>query len=233
MMHEISQLDIPDRQLLPTNAQRGVNMWTDIGEARITHTIFGKAKVRIIRKHDLLLTALMVMATAAAAVAWQTWSTSQQTELPQGADPASSLSATAQPADQAASLPPLPAISPAQTEVSIPANSQKSAQQVPDSKSPEQMAEKALKAQPLLASKPQTAPLATGNNTSKNQTDMQQASGSGSPKQLAAPAIATPSAAQPAANRPEAVAPLVKEETSTQVSAGDPQPAAPVNVQSK
>jgi len=52
MSHEINQLDIPDRQLQASTAQSKASTWTDIGEAQITYTIFGKAKVRIIRKHD-------------------------------------------------------------------------------------------------------------------------------------------------------------------------------------
>ena len=52
MWHEISQYDIPDRQLLAAKAQSSVGRRKDIGEAVITHTIFGKARVRIIREQD-------------------------------------------------------------------------------------------------------------------------------------------------------------------------------------
>ena len=46
MGHEISQLDIQDRQLLATNAQSRAATWTEIGEAEITHTIFPKHAFR-------------------------------------------------------------------------------------------------------------------------------------------------------------------------------------------
>lgn len=80
MHHEISQLDIPDRQLL-SNVRPSI--WTEIGEAQITHTIFGRAKVRIIRKNDnrhrvLWITGIVAIALAAAA--WQGLFTSRQAE---------------------------------------------------------------------------------------------------------------------------------------------------------
>lgn len=76
MGHEISQYDIPDRQLLATKAQSRAGMGEDIGEAKIIHTIFGRAKVRVIREQDKkrrawLLATLVVMALAAAA--WEGW----------------------------------------------------------------------------------------------------------------------------------------------------------------
>src|SRR5665811_708237 len=81
MGHEISQFDISDRQLLATNAQPRVDRLMEIGEAKITRTIFGRTKVRVIRERDKkrrawLLTALAVMALAAAA--WQGWIALQQ-----------------------------------------------------------------------------------------------------------------------------------------------------------
>ncbi len=87
MNHEISQLDIPDRQLLASNARPSI--WTEIGEAQITHTIFGRAKVRIIRKNDNRHRALWFTGIAAivlAAAAWQGLFTSQQAEQSPGAD---------------------------------------------------------------------------------------------------------------------------------------------------
>ena len=76
MRHEISQFDISDRQLLATNAQPRVVRLMDIGEAKITRTIFGRTRVRVTRERDKkrrtwLLAALAVMALAAAA--WQGW----------------------------------------------------------------------------------------------------------------------------------------------------------------
>ncbi len=92
MSHEINQLDIPDHQLQAgTSQSKGV--WTEIGEAEITYTIFGNAKVRIIRKHDKTRRTLLLTATTAmvlAAMAWQVWFTSSQADPQQSADPAAS-----------------------------------------------------------------------------------------------------------------------------------------------
>src|SRR5665647_2446870 len=81
MGHEVSQFDILDCQLLATNSQPRVSLMSDIGEAKITHTIFGRAKVRVIREQDRkrrawMLTVLVV--TAIAAAAWQGWIIFQQ-----------------------------------------------------------------------------------------------------------------------------------------------------------
>ncbi len=86
MKQENSQLDIPDRQLLASSAQPSV--WTEIGEAQVTHTIFGRAKVRIIRKHDnvrraMWLTAVVVIIAVAA---WQGWVAYQPSEPQQSTD---------------------------------------------------------------------------------------------------------------------------------------------------
>ncbi len=82
MSHEINQLDIPDRQMKAGGARPG--NWTEIGEAKVTHSIFGRARVRIIRKQDktrriLVWLAGIVVVVAAAAV-WQGRLTSQQAE---------------------------------------------------------------------------------------------------------------------------------------------------------
>lgn len=83
MGHEISQFDIPDRQLLANNCKSGFGIWTDIGEAKIARTLFGRAKVRVIRERDKkrrawLLTALLM--TLLTVIAWQGWNASQQSE---------------------------------------------------------------------------------------------------------------------------------------------------------
>lgn len=87
MNHEISELDIPNRQLLASNVRPSI--WTEIGEAQITHTIFGRAKVRIIRKNDnrhRIFWVLGVAVVAIAAAVWQGLFTSQQPEEVQSAD---------------------------------------------------------------------------------------------------------------------------------------------------
>ena len=80
MKQEIGQLDIPNGQLLDTGGQSKVSYSREIGEAQIVHTIFGKAKVRIVRKHDGFRRALWWMALAAVVLevaTWQGWLTPQ------------------------------------------------------------------------------------------------------------------------------------------------------------
>ena len=92
MSHETTQLDMPVHQLVINSPP---SVWTEIGEAQITHTIFGKAKVRIVRKHDNLRRALWWAAIAAVAVAialWQGWFALLQTE-PQSEEAPPSVSA--------------------------------------------------------------------------------------------------------------------------------------------
>jgi hypothetical protein len=88
MTHDVNQLDIPDRELLAGSARP--NVWTEIGEAKITHTIFGRAKVRIIRKHDntrrVMWLAGITAIVIAAAVVWQGLLAPQQTEPAQSED---------------------------------------------------------------------------------------------------------------------------------------------------
>ncbi len=119
MSHEINQLDIPDHQLQAgTSQSKGV--WTEIGEAEITYTVFGNARVRIIRKQDKVRRTLWLTATGGlvlAAMVWQVWFSSQQAQPQQSADPASVLSV-----GETGSAP-LP------TEIKQPAISQHSVQQ--------------------------------------------------------------------------------------------------------
>jgi hypothetical protein len=250
MVHEISQFDIPDRQLLANKVQPGVGMWMDIGEAKITRTIFGRTKVRVIREQDKkrrvwLLTAIVVMAIAAAA--WQGWIAFQRM---QSAAPPLSLSErirVSAPVFQPENITPTPASgrgrqrTPTQIIIDNMTTRRPPAPQQPhDSKATGQMVAKPVAAQPLVASKPQTVKPqavspATNNNSAKNQTDMQQPPKLPAPIQPAAPTVATPSATQPAANRPAAVVPLaeplIKENTSTLSPVGDNQPPGTVNAQ--
>ena len=90
MIQEISQFDIPNRLLLATGGQPARCRWTDIGEAKITHTIFGRARVCVIHEHEqkrrrMLLAALAV--TALMAAAWQGLIVWQQIESAQNAAP--------------------------------------------------------------------------------------------------------------------------------------------------
>lgn len=52
MAYEISQFDIPSRQLLTSNARTEPRTCTEIGNATVTQSVFGKARVRVICAHD-------------------------------------------------------------------------------------------------------------------------------------------------------------------------------------
>jgi hypothetical protein len=253
MKQENGQLDIPDRPLLVSSAQPSV--WTEIGEAQVTHTIFGRAKVRIIRKNDNVRRVLwMALAFFVIAVAaWQGWLALQQTEPLQSAVSSTPISESVQervPASQpeynSPSVTPPTVISKpsmqAQTEINKPAISQKSTPQLPQGlKGNENKAAKPVAAQPLIEGKPRTAPLATNNNASKNPTDKPLLPKLSPTSRPIAPVVATSRAKllaeQPAASSPVAMpslsAPLIKEDTSTQSPASDKQPAEPANTQSK
>lgn len=246
MGQEINQYDIPDRQLLATNAQASV--WTDIGEARVIHTIFGRAKIRVIREQDKnlragLLTVLVV--TAIAAAAWQGWITSQQTE-PVAAPPlplSARIRVSApdfQPEYITSSATP-PSVAgkpsmPVQTAISNPAASRSSASQQPVGlKASGKMAVKPDMAQPLIASRPQTGSPVANNSSSMNQTDMPRLHKLSAPLQSVAPTIATSPAtkvaSQPVASRPVAPLPAPLEVTPTKSLAGTNQPSEPVSAQ--
>lgn len=246
MRHEISQLDIPHRQLLASNAQPIV--WTEIGEAQITHTIFGRAKVRIIRKNDnyrrgVWLTGMVAAAIAAAA--WQGLFTSQPSESLQSADLPPPVSVREQPAFQfeniaSPSIPPAAmkeSVAPQPTEglnspepkAALPAVTHP--KPVTIQQKPIETQAKPVTPQPLAASKPQTAPL-VANSSSRSPINAQPPAQSLPLKPIVAPAVstlpATKPVAEPAASSQAAVLqmsdPLLKADTST---------PAPQSVQSK
>lgn len=258
MSHETSQVAIQDRPLLSIDAQPRVGQWTEIGEAEVTQTIFGKAKVRIIRKHGQtrrrawLLTALAAMTIGIAA--WQSWLASERLEPQQTADLHPPVSAQAQviaPAPQPETVAPPAAppseeskpVTPPPAEIGKPPISKRSA--LPQSEvlqGDEPVATKLAKERSSKASKPQATPLAADNSGPMNQTDKPLSPKVSAPKQPSmAAAVAMPSAtkqvAQPAASSPAAVVPLagsmVKGDTSTQSPAGGQPPPVSVNSQSK
>ncbi len=255
MSHEIDQLDIPDRQLRLTSPQPRVSLSREIGEAVITHTIFGKAKVRIIRKHDKLrrvlwLTVMLVLA-AVAMQAWFAWQRSLPSPEPFSA--ASTEIQTSVPAFPAENiLPPSAplamssktAASP-QTEIIKPVFIQQSAPhaaqvlggtgQMPAK--PVATQAQPIAPQPLGAIKPQL--LAASNSAAKSPAEKPLPAKQILPNQPAAVAkppvtqpVVQPAASSPAAAVPRA-APLAKEVTPAKAPAADKQPAEPVNMQSK
>jgi len=90
MSHDIDRLDIHERQRLVDDTQPRGSVWTDIGEAQVTHTIFGKARVRIHRRQDAVRRAwrwmiLGVVVTVGAV--WLAWISSQQPEITPATSP--------------------------------------------------------------------------------------------------------------------------------------------------
>jgi hypothetical protein len=242
MRHEISQFDIPNRQLFTTNAQQRVDRLMDIGEAKITHTIFGRARVRVTHERDKkrrtwLLAALAVMALAAAA--WQGWIAFQQMQSAVPPLPLSARIRVGAPVFQPENYTPAPASERGksetllQTEIdSMVSSPNMLPQRSHGLNAAGQMAAKPVTEQPLIANKP--TPLATNNNSSVDKTEMQKPPILFDPIQLVAPTVATPPPTQPAANRPAAaplVEPSIKKGTSTLSPAGNNQPPVPVNAQ--
>lgn len=247
MNHEFEQTEISAIQLRESKTQPKVSLSREIGVAEITHTIFGKAKVRIIRKHDkirrkLMLTALLVAALAIAA--WQSWLVSQQTEPLPGADPALALSAGAQEAAPASqpehivslAIPPSAKSepgTPSQAEINNPAINQKSAPQ-PSSglKGDEQIAAKPVESRPK-ATRTQSEPPVAINNALNNPADLQPpARPVPKKKSVAASRIALSAASSPV-DVPVLSAPLGKEDISTPSSAGNNQPTGSDNAPGK
>jgi len=211
MTYEISQLDVPDRQLLPTSARSRTSFSTEIGEAIVTHTIFGRAKVRIVRKHDKMRRTLWLMAllgvTVAAAAAWQGWMAAQQTEPVQAAEPPPALSTNVPEsvlAPQTEYLVQPAAVPPVESKLVTPP--QAGTNDAPISQKP--------------------APLGANDIPARNLSDTQQPPKSAQAKQP----VTQPAASSPAAVAPLAV-PSAQEDAPVPAPAGNKQAADPVNVQ--
>jgi len=245
MGHEISQFDIPDRQLRASNARPRASMRSDIGEAKIIRTIFGGSRVRVIREQDRILRAWLLAAlavTVLAVAAWQGWIAWRQT---QSAAPPLSLSErirVSAPVFRPEHIAPAPpsagrrSESLIQTEIdSLVASPNSLPPRPPVLNVPKPAVAKPAAAQPLVAGTPQKAPLAANSNLSKNQTDMQQPRRLPAPIQPAASIVAAPPAAQPAASKAAAVVPLadplIKADSPTPSPAGNSQPPDPDNAQ--
>lgn len=215
VQHEIGQFDIPNRQLVVIKKESKGDSWTDIGNAKITHTIFGRAKIRVIREKDKIrrtwLMAAMVSIALVGSV-WLGWIAAQNAELLQ--------SETAMPpVSIKPSEPPL-------TESGIPASDWESTPQQPlDLKASDRIGQQVEIIQSLTESKSQTEPHAKGKKKSQNESESKSSPKSPAAAQSAAPAAATPPASHPAEIRPATVVspiePAIKENTSIQSPAGN------------
>ncbi len=233
MGHEISQFDITERQLLAGSAQAG--MRSDIGEAKITRTIFGKVKIRVIREKDKIIRAWLLAALAIVAIAvaaWQGWIALQQSKLLAIIPPLSERISVSPPVFQPENISSAAARASGkskpesliQTEIdSLVASPNILPQRPPAMNAPVPKTAATVTAQPSMASNP--LPVPTNSNTSKNQPNIQLRHSLPAPVQPATPAVATPPATQPAANKPAPVVspgePLTKKATATISSAGN------------
>lgn len=232
MGHEISQFDIPDRQLRASNARPRASMRSDIGEAKIIRTIFGRSRVRVIREQDKILRAWLLAAlavTALAVAAWQGWIAWRQTQSAAPPLPLSERIRVSAPVFRPEHLAPAPpsagrrSESLIQTEINSLVSSPNSLPPRPSVLNPTKPAvAKPATAQPLVAGTPQKVPLAASSNLSKNQTGVQQPRRLPATIQPAATIVAAPPAAQPAASKAEAVVPLADPLTKQDASPSAP-----------
>jgi hypothetical protein len=260
MGNEISQFDIPDRQLPAGSAQAG--SWSDIGEAKITRTIFGRTKVRVIRKQDKILRAWVLGAlamTVIAVAAWQGWVALQHSKMFAVLPPLSERISVSPPVYQPETTAPAAPRSPGkgrpesviQAEIdSMLSNPNARPPRPTSANTAEPMDATPASAQPLIAGKPQAAPLATNNGASTTQTTVTQshskppapahtavpAVATHPSAQPASPAVSTPAATHPAASKPAPVAapaePSSKKDAPAS-SAANNQPADPANAQTQ
>jgi len=240
MGHEISQFDILDRQLLTINPQPRVNKWSDLGEARITRTFLGGAKVRVIREQDRKRRAWLLAALVAIAiptVVWQGWMTYQKEEIAVPPLPLSERIQVSQPVFAPETIAPDPhpsrrkSISLIQTEINGLISG-------PLPKPPPRVvqAPKPVVASPPVSEqsrigKPATLPLARIQVTANPETGTQQPAKL-SVTQPAAKTIATPPSAKVI---PAPIAPLdgppIKDDSPGSASTEIIQPASPANKQ--
>jgi hypothetical protein len=242
MGHEISQFDIPDRQLMASRGQSG--MWSDIGEAKITRTIFGRAKIRVVREKDKILRAWLLAALAIITLSisvWQGWVALQQSKLLADVPPLSERISVSAPVFHPEIMPPAKSVgrgrseSLIQTEIDSLVASPNRLPPRPSGLLSAKPVEKPVTAQSAIAINPQATPPATNSGSSQNQSNPQPHPKVSVTVQPATPAVAKPAAVQPAENNPAPVAPpaepLTNNDNSKPSSASNDQQATTDNAQ--
>lgn len=96
MAYEISQFDLADRQLLTGSARPATRICTEIGNAQVTQSIFGKARIRIICAHDRIRRVRMLSALLAITIALAIWQLTEYGEKLFGTPATESVNATVQ-----------------------------------------------------------------------------------------------------------------------------------------
>jgi hypothetical protein len=162
MSEQSSQPDLQDRQLIPARSR--VSLSREIGDAVITETIFGNARVRIIRKNDKFHRAMWLLALAGAgivaAAAWQSWVVSQQSVVVPDVVPVVTPSADVAEVVPASQVEAAPALAPSAPVIAQPVAP---LQTVPVSAVPAAVApaKPVFVPRPVIV-KPQSAPQPTG-----------------------------------------------------------------------
>lgn len=213
MDQAIKQYDIQDHQLPPISRPSVVRL-TYIGEAKVTKTIFGKAKVRINHEQDkkrrvLLLATLALAAAVAVAAVREGLSALRQPERnpPHATAPSSSGEQGMRPQSESGTL----VIR--QGVISLGVNSQgansqgRTTMEALGLKTTEQMASKPGADEPLAAGKPKKAKSVKIDKSSDVQPDVRQPSLQSEPTQPATPAITQSPTKPPELDVPATVAP--------------------------
>lgn len=241
MGHEISQFDISDRQLFSGRAQACIQ--SDIGEAKVSRTLFGGAKVRVIRERDRKIRAwtLGTLAVIAIVVAvWQGWIIFQESELAAPVAPLSERISVSAPVFQPENISPGAARSSGrsktesliQTEIDSLVASPNTLPQRPAAMTAANP-RTAKTDQPLMTSNP--VPATTASNPAKNPPNMQPQHSLPASVQSGSPAVEATPATHPDARKPAPVVapaePLSKNNSSTLSSAGNNQPLAQAKVE--
>lgn len=213
MVHEISQFDISDRQRLETGAQQKPGLWMDIGEVKISRTLFGRPRIHVICERDKkrrarMLTALVAILIAIAA--WRGWIALQQMLNAPPPLPLSARIRVGPPVFEPEDFTPAAKRQKTRTQILLEgmATRRPPEPQQPPVNAPGQIAAKPVKVKPPVAHKPE-APFAANDNSSANQAGMQPLPMLSDPIQLA-PSVAAFPAIYPSANRPASIVPLAK-----------------------
>jgi hypothetical protein len=214
MAYEISQFDIQNRQKLANEVKhKGVPVM-DIGEAKVTRTIFGRPRVRVICQRDKKRRAWMLSVLAAILVSgagWQGWVALQRALNAPPPLPLSARIKISPPVIESEDFTPEKRRQKTQMQMLLEGMATHRPPEPPEPQQapvttpgnvPGKIAANPAKAQGVNKHK---APLAA--NGAGVQTDMPQSASPAAPAQPAVPALVPPSAAQPAASKPASAAP--------------------------
>jgi hypothetical protein len=226
MGYETGQFDSVDRQLMETGAPAKVSVWTEIGETEIVYTIFGKAKVRLVGKHDNMRRGLfLLLMLVIVIVVWQGWVLYERTVTMQNADILHGES-------NKLVDPPISVKEERNTGSNDPqlASSKKSESQPPrDFKDSKQTDATPVMHPPNKAIRPQSEPAVANNSSLVNQADKQFQDQPLS-KTNVAPSVAAPGLTQSPASGSAVASPLAnKVETPNSSTVNDHQMGDPIN----